>query len=355
LLPTHLFQITYAQEEGEKSNISENQSQSQQHMGYGIEKINKIDIQINPNGFVSVEENIIVNETRVRIFIPKSVENLLILDSENNQLGYELTTIEEEGQLLTFYLKSPEERDVTFSYLTQSLTRKNASTWTLRFPSLSTPRTTIVKIEFPKGTNVTSLRSEQTLYIYPPKLTSPLFLYPQTNTIYFEIDYLVAGDTIISNDDKDTVSLYILIFSIVLVPLLLLLFFVLFYKRRTKSEEEQKPKETEEEEDTGLEKSPMDDEQKKKEKEEKNRGEDEKKLRVKSSILRMLDENEKKIIKILEKSPEEEITQAYIYKTLGIPKASLSEIIKRLEQRNLIEKKKEGRVNWIKLKKWVFN
>jgi len=79
----------------------------------------------------------------------------------------------------------------------------------------------------------------------------------------------------------------------------------------------------------------------------------EKKRHVKESILKMLDENEKKIISMLEDS-DMEITQAYIHKTLDIPKASLSKIINRLEHRNLIEKKKEGRTNWIKLKDWVF-
>lgn len=73
---------------------------------------------------------------------------------------------------------------------------------------------------------------------------------------------------------------------------------------------------------------------------------------IKDSLKNMFDENESKIIELLESS-EGEITQAYIYKSTGIPKSSLSEIIKRLEKRNIIERTKEGRTNWIKLKNWV--
>ncbi len=75
--------------------------------------------------------------------------------------------------------------------------------------------------------------------------------------------------------------------------------------------------------------------------------------RIKTSIINMLDENEKKIVKMLEES-EGEITQAYIYKSTGIPKSSLSDTMRRLEKRNIIERKKEGRTNWIRLKDWVF-
>jgi uncharacterized membrane protein len=52
---------------------------------------------------------------------------------------------------------------------------------------------------------------------------------------------------------------------------------------------------------------------------------------------------------------EDEITQAYIYKTTGIPKSSLSDTIKRLEKRNIVDRRKDGRINWIKIKDWVFD
>jgi len=75
--------------------------------------------------------------------------------------------------------------------------------------------------------------------------------------------------------------------------------------------------------------------------------------RVKESILNMLDENEISIIRLLEESTDDEVTQAYIYKTTGIPKSSLSDILKHLEKRNMIERREEGRLKWIKFKTWV--
>jgi uncharacterized membrane protein len=76
--------------------------------------------------------------------------------------------------------------------------------------------------------------------------------------------------------------------------------------------------------------------------------------RIKESVRNVLDETELKVIDMLLKF-EDEITQAYIYKTTGIPKSSLSDTIKRLEKRNVIDRKKDGRINWIRIKDWVFD
>lgn len=66
----------------------------------------------------------------------------------------------------------------------------------------------------------------------------------------------------------------------------------------------------------------------------------------------VLEKNEKKIIDyILEK--EGQTTQADIYKKTGIPKSSLSDLIKRLDKRNIIKTSKKGRTKKIKLKSWV--
>jgi uncharacterized membrane protein len=75
---------------------------------------------------------------------------------------------------------------------------------------------------------------------------------------------------------------------------------------------------------------------------------------IKESVRNVLDETELKVIDMLLKF-EDEITQAYIYKTTGIPKSSLSDTIKRLEKRNVIDRRKDGRINWIKIKDWVFD
>ena len=52
--------------------------------------------------------------------------------------------------------------------------------------------------------------------------------------------------------------------------------------------------------------------------------------------MKLMDENEKQIINILKDSTE--TTQANIYKITQIPKATLSDIMRKLEERNLIER-----------------
>lgn len=73
---------------------------------------------------------------------------------------------------------------------------------------------------------------------------------------------------------------------------------------------------------------------------------------INPSIMKLMDENEKQIINILKDS--EETTQANICKITQLPKATLSDIMRKLEERNLIERRVEGRVKWVKLKDWVF-
>ncbi len=68
----------------------------------------------------------------------------------------------------------------------------------------------------------------------------------------------------------------------------------------------------------------------------------------------MLEDNERKIVLILQDA-QEEITQATIYNETHIPKATLSDIMKRLEKRNIIKRKQDGRRKWVKLTEWVFD
>ncbi len=284
---------------------------------FGIKEIQKIDIRISSDGSAKVKEQLVLNQTTARILIPKYLQDLSLTDSQGNDLGYELDE-HQEGQILSIYLKSPQEKSITISYNTQTLTVKNLSQWTFKFSSLATSRVTIVKIDFPTEANITSLRIKETLF-HPFPLVSPLFLYPQSNKLYLETDYELLRSEL---PQTDFIYLILLFF---LFLIFLAIFFYLKKRKVVKVEEKSEALEPEKEIN-----------------------------KVNPSVLKMLDEQEKEIIKMLESSPEEEITQAYIYKTLGIPKSSLSEIIRRLEQRDLIEKKKEGRINWIKLKKWVF-
>ncbi len=73
---------------------------------------------------------------------------------------------------------------------------------------------------------------------------------------------------------------------------------------------------------------------------------------INPSIMKLMDKNETRIMEILLETGE--TTQANIYKITQIPKATLSDLMRKLENRNLIERRAEGRVKWVKIKDWVF-
>jgi len=293
----------------------------------GIYKINYITLLIHENGFVDVEEELEVNNTIASIFTPKNILDLVITDSRGNKLQYESVS-RDDKQLITFYLLSPDERVIRFRYRTLDLTSKNASKWTLKFSTHSVPRHTIIRIEFPPGSDVTSLRPTDILR-YPQNLTSPLWLYPQVADFSFECDY----ETGLSIPEGDNTYLYAIAGIGVIAVVVLALFLYILGIRKGKKAEEKISEEVREE--------------KVEEKEEKG-------SKIKSSVLNVLEENERKVVEVIEKA-DDEITQAYIYKTTGIPKATLSDLMKRLEKRNIIERRRDGRINWIKLQEWVFN
>jgi uncharacterized membrane protein len=296
----------------------------------GIHGINKINIQIHENGFVNVEEELEVNNTIASILAPKNILDLQILDSKSNNLQYDSVSIDNK-QLITFYLRSPDERVIRLRYKTLDLISKNSSTWTLKFSTSSVPGRTIVRIEFPPGSDVRSLRPTEILR-YPQNLTSPLSLYPQAEDFGFECDYQI-GPPIPADDNT---YLYAIIVTIVII--LISVIYILFSRKKTEEtiEEELLSEEIEEGDPGEVEER------------------DGKGSRIKASVLNILEENERRVVELIEES-DDEITQAYIYKTTGIPKATLSDLMKRLEKRNIIERKRDGRINWIKLQKWIFN
>ena len=82
--------------------------------------------------------------------------------------------------------------------------------------------------------------------------------------------------------------------------------------------------------------------------------ETEKSGKVKHSIIQILDVNEKQVVELLQ-SMDNEVTQAYIRKSTGIPGSTLSKLMLRLEERNIIERRSEGKTKWVRLKEWVFD
>lgn len=308
----------------------------------GIYKITEISMNITREGFVSVEESVVVslNETQASILLLQNIQDLTILDSSGNTLQYD-SEIFDNKRLVTFYLREPQkdQSEIRISYGTQHLTSKIANVWRIEFCSTATPRYTIVKINFPGNTRITSLEPND---LFWTPFADSLWLYPQLSNFCFNSTYRYGnGDNLIIPKPSTTTTTTLpseplptdntpYITVILLVFVVALLSFI--YKKKSKKvtiEQESR----QEVKDTNPEK---------------------KERRVNPSIINMLNENEKKIVDMLEKH-DEEITQAYIYKTTGIPKASLSDIMKKLEQRNIIYRKKDGRIKWITLKEWVFD
>ncbi len=308
---------------------------SQPILEKGIYKISEISMNVTKEGFVSVEERVVVNGSSASILLIKNVHDLRILDSEGNSLQYDSKIIDNK-RLVTFYLREPQKgQEIEILYGTQYLTSKIADVWRIEFCSTATPRYTIVKINFPENTRITSL---EPINLFWTPLKNSLWLYPQISNFCFNSTYRYGdkGDLIIPKPTTTTTlsseplppnnNLYIAIILLIFV----VGFLSFIYKKRSKKvaveqESRQDVRDTEGEE-----------------------------RRVNPSIINMLNENEKRIVDMLKKH-DEEITQAYIYKTTGIPKASLSDIMKKLEQRNIIYRRKDGRTKWIKLKEWVFD
>ncbi len=312
---------------------------------FGIYRINSIDIGLRNNGVVEVKEELVVDKPEVIILLPET-RDLKILDS-SGELEYTSNVISDK-QIVGFKPGShfPEsDGKIWIQYTSDHLTHKSGSIWTLRFSSPATPAHTEVGLTLPQGARIIDLRSDAPRY--PANLSSPLSMYPQDNQFSFDCDYEVE------EMEVGSIPVELIIIAIVIIIAAIILV-VMVSKRRKKDEgtetKEQKTAPPKDEKE-GQETQSDDEKQEQDTPSEATEG----KGGIKESVLNMLDEREKQIIEVIEGSGEEEITQAYIYKTTGIPKATLSEIMKRLESRNIIERTNEGRTKWIKLKKWVFD
>jgi len=296
----------------------------------GIYRVNSIDIELKENGIANVREEVVVDKPEARILLPKT-SRLEISDS-SGKLEYKSDVIHDE-QIVSFNSHShfpASDGKVFISYTSNHLTSKAGSVWTLKFSSLATPAHTEVRLEFPTDSNVISLTPD--IPKYPKNLSNPLLLYPQESQLSFECDY-EAGKT--STIDSRNRSTELIIPAVVIILVIALI--ILILKRRKREEKIEDGQEDEpREQDIPSEST-------------------EGERKIKESVLKMLDEREKEIVRIIEKSGEEEITQAYIYKTTGIPKATLSDIMKRLESRNIVERTHDGRTKWIRVKNWIFD
>ncbi len=279
---------------------------------FGVSNVERVDLQIRENGYVDVVKRLTLSDETAGVIIPYPVENLKVLDRNDEEIVY--TTQDINNRKLIKFLGG-KGNQVRITYSTSQLISKNGSRWSIRYITSATPGLTLVQLNFLPNTRILPLPRD---ILFSP-IENGLILYPDSTIFSFEIDYETQQEGI-----KTFIG-----FENVIVLLSLGLFVVVAYFWISGRESKES---TEEETDM--------------------KGE-EKESKIVDSIKNTLDENERKIVEILEGS-DDEITQAYIYKSTGIPKSSLSEIMNRLEKRNIIKRRKDGRTKWIKLRKWIF-
>lgn len=300
--------------------------------------ISHITVGVEKSGRVHINETITVSDinTLPPLNLPSDASDITLYDAVG-ALSYKKS---DTGDSLLIENPGRSLRDVALEYSTNILTSKSDSLWRLSFKLPTTASRTIIKIEFPS--NSTILNWTPYRFSVGPDI---LYIYPDVDETNFTATYQFGGEKELPPTPPDQpVSMVQVAVAAMVLTVILVAYIIL--RRRSPS----KP---------GIHIGEM---------EIKHSGGDtvvsigqesvigrpvKKGSELKESVERMLEDNERKVLDVLA-SHDEEITQAQIYHTTGIPKASLSDIMNRMERRNLIERTKEGRVKWVKLKKWVY-
>jgi uncharacterized membrane protein len=335
-------------------------------------------MEVNENGLVKVTQNVELSAQaevyQSDITIP-GAKDIEIHDSSGS-LEYDVIPSGNE-ETVNFYLSNPinpgERRTVTVIYFTDFFTSKQGSTWELSF-TLSVMNGSTIKVTFPENVIISFTSSEVVPSTYIENNRQVLELESAGGEIDFLCEYRFLEATAVVNESvkaqvnetsdetqqkeaqkngtaapelphetpeakkPGNYSLILLASAVIII----IIFAVLWYYSKSGKKESQVIGEKEKTETKK-------EEEKEKEKEVK----DIKPREVKSSIIKLLSENEKNIVEILEKSSGE-VTQAYLYKSTKIPRSTLSKIMQTLEERNIIERRSEGKTRWVRLKDWVF-
>ncbi|MFH1125982.1 MAG: MarR family transcriptional regulator [Candidatus Altiarchaeota archaeon] len=318
--------------------------------------IGEINLNVSGSGvvFVSEDFSVLENETYVDFTLPP-YSNLEV-SSLGVNVPYTIKNVDTGFRVdLDFSnLHSGTKLiDVLMMYETQHLTSKNGSVWSISFSTKTTPRKTLIKLFLPKNSTILSLQPRNVFFSSIDK--DVLWLYPQESEFNFTLNYEYTGGPVVVVPEGEDNSVLILAFVLLLSAAFIVLAYYLI-KKRVSSRVVGKL-EMEKEVVSSGEQVTLPEEAAKKAsdiggiefefKTEKSTP------KIKSTVFNVLDEDERGILSLIQDHGPEDITQAFIYKTTRMPKSSLSEIVKRLEKRNVIECRREGRVNWIKLKKWV--
>jgi uncharacterized membrane protein len=302
--------------------------------------ISQITVQIENSGMVNLNETISLaaGESGESLWIPKDIEKLAVYDSQG-PVTYNISE-EKDRKIIMLILPKTSERqkDVYVEYSTESAASKNKGIWKLELALSTTASKTIIKIVFPKNSTILNWTSS---YRFSLGLDT-LYIYPDVNETSFTATYqFVGGDSQVVGDESKSKTPYAL-YALLLASLIVIVHLTLRRRKTAGDEAKNKAEKTSLVQDASLTKEESLD------KPENNPRE------LKDSVYKMLEDEETKVVDVLKNNLEEEITQAQIYHVTGIPKASLSDIMNRLERRNIIERTKDGRVKWVKLKKWVY-
>ena len=320
--------------------------------------VEQLNIDVRADGFARVTEKLIFSGQgeHATLELLNNVKEVTVED-ELGGLRFNHTN----NFLKIFFRDYQETNDsdnIQISYGTHHMTKRVNENWIIEERFHTSGRKTIVKIGFAKGSRIMSINPQNLLRSY---VKDGIWIYPQEDEIDFSIAYQYdIGDistttsTIPMNNGislEDPPDDQNVLYGIIIGILFFVILFGVYtlYRQRLLGNRK----------GTNISIDISDEVVAKPEIIDGNviydiKGGSSGLRTVKESILKMLNENELMIIRLLEESTEDEITQAFIQKTTGIPKSSLSDILKHIEKRKIIERRVEGRVKWIKLRTWVF-
>jgi len=321
--------------------------------------IGDINLWIGEDGFTWIEQRIVFDGEGEygSVILPSTIDEVTASD-DNGRLNSNISEVDGVRRVKVFfprYLEAGETREVWLKYGTDRITTKEEGLWRINYQTQATPRTTIVRVTYPVGAQVLTLRPDDLLRTY---VKNGVWIYPQEGDLNFSSTYKYGGVQPVESTTTTTIptpppttdpTIYILILGVIILFVAVIVL-VLYRDRLPQFTGPRDSMRVTVNEDVVSEpkalggKVSYDIEGSQQPYAAKS---------IKESIIKMLDDNELAIVKLLENSEEDEITQAYIHKTTGIPKSSLSDILRRIEKRNIIERRVEGRVKWIKLKSWV--
>jgi len=303
--------------------------------------VSYIHVNIDNTGKVNFNETIALSDEEPpweSVRIPGDAQKLAVYDSLG-PLAYTAAQDEFKGLQLTLPQQPRRQEELYVEYTTQQFTSKNEGVWKLEFSLPATAFRTIIKIGFPNNSTIFNWTSYR--FSVGP---DTLYIYPDSDEVNFTATYQFAEEAQVPLLQPSR-SWWPYVLGILIVAGV---GFHLYSIRKRRKQPE-----------TGIKLSELEVTH------DGNGGvvevahgevaeaEEHAGRELKESVYKMLEENECKVVDVLRRF-DEEITQAQIYHITGIPKASLSDIMNRLERRNIIERSKEGRVKWVKLKNWVY-